>query len=163
MKSKTSLRGLFTIEHRNKEGELIGVYQVPNGIVDTGLNYLLDAGFNGGSAISTWYIGLVDNAGFSLFANSDTMASHAGWSESTAYTEANRVTWTSGAASGRAITNGSTVDFSINATVTLHGIFVSSDNTKGGTSGTLWSTAAFASNVTANNGDTLKVTYSVTG
>ena len=163
MNQKASLKGRFQIEHRNKAGELVGMYDVPNGIVDVGLNHILETEFNGGTPITTWYIGLVDNAGFSAFANADTMASHAGWVESTAYSQATRPEWTAGTAASRQITNAATVDFSINATATLKGIFITSNNTKGGTTGTLWSTAAFASNVSANNGDTLKVTYTVSG
>lgn len=160
---KAKLRGRFQIQHFNKAGELIGTYDIPNGIVDEGINHLLDVGFHAASQITTWYIGLVDNAGFSAFANGDTMASHAGWAESTAYSEATRPEWTEDAPASRSITNSTTVDFSINASVTLKGIFITSDNTKGGTTGTLWSSAAFASNVTANNGDTLKITYTLSG
>jgi hypothetical protein len=163
MKDSMRLKGRFQIEHRDKDNKLVGVYDVPNAIVDEGLNDILNVMFNSGTQTATWYIGLVDNAGFTGFANSDTMATNPGWDESTAYTEANRVAWGAGAAASRAITNATTADFNINATVTLHGIFITSDNTKGGTAGKLWSTAAFASNVTANNGDTLKITYSVTG
>lgn len=160
---KAKLRGRFQIQHFNKAGKLIGTYDIPNGIVDVGINHLLDVGFHAEAQITTWYIGLVDNAGFSAFANADTMGSHTGWTESSAYNEATRPEWTEGAAASRSITNGTTVDFSINATVTLKGIFITSNNTKGGTTGTLWSTAPFASNVTANNGDTLKVTYTLSG
>ena len=161
--NKLGLKGRFRIEHYDKDGQLKATYKVPNGIVDVGLNKILDDMFDGGTQSSTWYIGLVDNSGFSAFANADTMASHAGWSESTAYTETARPEWTAGAAASRSITNASTVDFSINATVTLRGIFIVDNATKGGTTGTLWSTAAFASNVAAVNGDTLKITYTVSG
>jgi len=161
---KMSLKGKFHIEHYNKAGQLIGKYEVPNGIVDVGLNHILETEFNGGTPITAWYIGLVDNAGFSAFANADIMSSHAGWVEThTTYSQATRPEWTAGTAASRAITNAATVDFSMTATITVHGIFITSVNTKGGTTGTLWSTAAFASNVTANNGDTLKVTYTVSG
>ena len=163
VKDSPSLKGKFVVEHFNKDGEKVGEYDFPNGIVDEGLNHILDTQFNSGTAVTTWYIGLVDNAGFSAFANADVMNSHAGWTESTAYGAANRVTWSSGAAASRAVTNATTADFAMNATTTLKGIFVTSNNTKSGTTGVLWSTAAFSSNVTANNGDTLKVTYSVTG
>lgn len=157
------LKGRFRIEHYDKEGKLKATYRVPNGIVDVGLNKILEDMFNGGSQSTTWYIGLVNNSGFTAFANADTMSSHAGWTESTAYTETARPEWTAGTASSRSITNSSTVDFSINATVTLKGIFIVDNSTKGGTTGTLWSTAAFASNVSAANGDTLKITYTVSG
>lgn len=153
--------GWFLVEHRNKDGKLIGLYRVPNGIVDVGMNHILETEFHGGSQVSTWYIGLVDS--WTAFADADTMASHSGWSESTAYTQTTRPQWTAGAAAGRQITNASTVDFSINASATLKGIFVTSVNTKSGTSGTLWATAAFSSTVSVGNGDTLKVTYTVSG
>jgi hypothetical protein len=156
-------KGKFMVEHRNAAGKLIGVYEVPNGIVDVGLNHILDTEFNGGTPITTWYIGLIDNASFSALAAGDTMGSHAGWIENSDYTQANRVTWTSGAAAARAITNATTCDFSMNATKTIKGIFITSNNTKGGTTGTLWSTAAFGSTVSVNNGDTLKVTYTLSG
>lgn len=156
-------KGRYFVEHFDKNGRLKGIYDIDNGIVDVGINHLLDVGFDGGTQITTWYTGLVDNSGFSAFSNSDTMASHSGWSESVAYSESNRPEWTAGTPSSRSITNASTVDFSINATVTIKGIFITSDNTKSGTSGTLWSTAAFASNVSAQNGDTLKVTYTLSG
>lgn len=155
--------GHFLIEHRNKAGKLIGVYRVPNGIVDVGMNHILDTEFVAGSQSSTWYIGLVDNSGFTGFSDSDTMSSHSGWSESTAYSQATRPQWTVGSASSRQVTNASTVDFSINASATLKGIFVVDNNTKSGTSGTLWATAAFSSTVSVSSGDTLKITYTVSG
>lgn len=154
--------GRFTIQHI-RDGQVIGEYELKNGITDVGMNALLDIMFHGTSQITAWYLGLVDNAGFSAFAAGDTMASHGGWTESTAYSNANRPDWTEGAASSRSITNSSTVDFTINATATIKGIFVTSNNTKGGTTGTLWSTAAFGANVSVANGDTLKVTYTVSG
>jgi len=146
-----------------RDSKVIGEYDFPNGIVNVGLNYLLDASFNGGSAVSTWYIGLINNAGFTALNNADTMASHSGWVETDDYTEGTRPEWTSGAASSRAVTNSATVDFSIDATVTIRGIFITSNNTKSGTTGTLWSTGNFLSNVSAANGDTLRVTYTLSG
>lgn len=158
------VHGVFNIEHFDKDGNLLGTYEVPNGIVTVGLNYLLDAGFNGGSAVSTWYMGLIDNAGFSSLNNADTMGSHTGWAESVAYSEAGRPEWEVEAAASRQVTNSTnTTDFSINASATLYGIFITSSNTKSGTTGTLWSTAAFSSTVSTSNGDTIKVTYTVSG
>lgn len=160
---KAQLKGQFKIEHFNRAGELLGTYDVPNGIVDEGLNHILETQFNGGSPVTAWYIGLVNNASYSAFANADVMNSHAGWIEATAYAEATRPEWTAGSATGRSITNAAVVDFSVNATITFKGIFITSNATKGGTTGILWSTAAFSSPVSASNGDTLKVTYTVSG
>ena len=162
--SQLFLSGRIVVEHRDRDDFLKGIYEAPNGIVDVGLNHILETEFNGGSQISTWYIGLVDNATFSAFADADTLSSHAGWDEFTSYTESNRVTWAVGTATSRAISNSTTADFSINATGNLKGIFVSSNNVKStGNTGTLWSTAAFSSVVATANGDTLKVTYTVSG
>lgn len=162
-KSELQLRGRFLIEHRNKAGKLLGVYRVPNGIVDVGLNKILDDMFNAGSQSSLWYIGLVDNSGWSAFPDTDTMLSHTTWSESTVYTAGTRPQWTVGAAASRQVTNASTVDFAINGAATLKGIFLVDDNTKSGTSGTLWATAAFSSTIVVATSDTLKVTYTVSG
>ena len=162
--SRVFFSGRVVAEHRDRDDYLKAIHEAPNGIVDVGLNHILETEFNGGSQISTWYIGLVDNSGFSSFADADTLSSHAGWSEFTSYTEANRVTWGVGTATARAISNASTADFSINATGNLKGIFVSSNNVKStGNTGTLWSTASFSSVVATANGDTLKVTYTVSG
>jgi len=159
---KIALRGKFKVQHMRAD-EVIGEYEFPNGIVNEGINQLLDAGFNAGSAVSLWYIGLINNAGFTALNNADVMNSHTGWVESAAYTEGTRPEWTSGAAATRAITNSVTVDFSVNATVTFRGIFLTSNNTKSGTTGILWSTAAFLTNVSATNGDTLRITYTLSG
>ena len=62
------------------------------------------------------------------------------------------------------MTNATTADFNMTpgSAVTIKGLFLCSDNTKGGTTGTLFATAAFTGgNQTVNNGDTLKVTYTV--
>jgi len=164
MNQKTNLAGRFVVEHRDCDDAVKAIYEFPNGIVDEGMNHILDTQFHGSSQVSTWYIGLVDNSGFSAFADADTLSSHAGWSEFTSYTEANRVEWQEDAASSRSISNSTTADFSINATGNLKGIFVSSNNVKStGNTGTLWSTAAFSSVVATANGDTLKVTYTVSG
>ena len=164
MDNRMNMKGAFKIEHRGVDGELKGVYDFPNGIVDEGLDSILDVQFHAASQITTWYIGLVDNSGWTAFADADTLASHAGWSESTNYSEANRVEWEEDAASSRSITNSTTADFSVNANGNMKGIFVSSNNVKStGNTGTLWSTAAFSSVVAVTNGDTLKVTYTVSG
>lgn len=155
-------KGKYVIEHV-RDGQLIGKYEVPNGIVDQGLNHILNTEFHAGVAITAWYIGLIDNASFSALANADVMTSHAGWIESSAYSETTRPQWTCGAAASRSITNAATVNFTINATATIKGIFIVSDSTKGGTAGTLWSTAAFGTTVSVASGDVLKVTYSLSG
>lgn len=146
-----------------RNGQVVWEEVTHNGIVDVGINSLLDVTFRNQTQIASWYMGLVDNAGFSAFAAGDTMGSHAGWAESTAYSESTRPQWSPGAAATRAISNGTAVEFSINGTATIKGIFLTSNSTKSGTTGTLWATAAFTSTVPVTNGDVLKVTYTISG
>ena len=154
-------KGKYTVEHI-RDGEVIGEYEFPNGIVDQGLNSILGVYFHSDTQILTtsWFIGLIDNSGFTALANSDTLASHTGWNEFTTYT-GTRLAWAPGASATRSITNATTVNFPITGSGTLKGIFICSATS--GTTGTLWSTAAFGTTVTVASGDTLKVTYTVSG
>lgn len=154
------LSGKFTFDLYRK-GRLIDHEDYTNAIVTVGKNKLLDVMFGAGTQITSWYMGLVNNAGFSAFSAADTMASHAGWSEATGYTESTRQQWSPGAASSGSVTNSSAVVFSINATATLYGAFITSVNTKSGTTGTLWSEGAFSSTKPVVNGDSVRLTYTV--
>jgi hypothetical protein len=160
--------GHFDVECYDRDGNLRWADRAKNGVTDAAINNVLDVYLRSGSQTGTWYLSLVDNSGFVAFASADTMASHAGWSEvsSSDLGNSTRPAWTPGAASGKAVTNGTTVDFSITAgsTRTIRGVFLTSANDKGGTTGILFATAAFSGgNQTVNNGDTLKVTYTVSG
>jgi len=154
------LIGKFYIKHY-RANKLIGEYNINNAVAILGRNRLLDVMFHGTAASGTWYIGLVDNSGYTGFSVNDTIASHTGWTEVTGYSEGTRVAWSEGAASDAVIASSATSDFSITATKTIKGIFLVNESTKGGTTGVLWATAAFAANVDVENGDTLKVEYSV--
>jgi hypothetical protein len=171
-------RGKFVVEHFRK-GVKIGQYEFPNGITNQGKNKLLDIMFHGSTQITTWWIGLIDSAGYSALAAGDTYAQIAGsngWAEFTDYTDAangnsavTRPEWTEGAASGQAITNASPVVFDITDTGTVKGLFLVGGHadcqTKGdhaAATGALWATALFNSgDVAVNAEDQLKVTYTV--
>lgn len=159
-----NLGGKFQIEHY-RNGKCIGTYDIKNGITNEGKDDLLDVAFDGSTQHGNWYIGLVDNSGFSAFAAGDTAAQIGGtngWSEYTSYSESNRVEWAPDAASSQSITNSTARSFNITGTSdTLKGIFIISDNTKSGTTGVLWSTASFSSTVPVTNGDELKITYTL--
>lgn len=160
---KLSLKGKFTLEIFDKDEKLKGKYEAINGVTDVGMNAMLDVVFHSGSQVTTWYIGLIDNASFTALAAADTMSSHSGWIEATIYSESVRQTWGAGAASSRVTTNSAQATFSINSSGTLKGVFLTSVSTKSGTTGTLHSTAAFGSNITVTNGDSVKITYTVSG
>ena len=161
--SVATLRGRFNVEHWGADGKLISSQNFNNGITNVGKDFILDVMFNDLTAIlqNSWFISIIDKAGFTALDATDTPSSHTGWTELQAYTEANRVAWGSGVASSQSTTNASPAVFNMNATNVAYGVFVISENTKGGTTGTLWSTAAFSATVPVTSGDQLKITYTV--
>jgi hypothetical protein len=160
-------RGHFHIEHYRPnefgELELLRILEIDNGITTVGLNYLLGSGFHDDTQFTTWYLFPINNTSYSALSSADTMASHAGWIESTAYAESPRPSWGPGESSGGSILNTTPVVMTINAdTTALVGMGVCSDSTKSGTVGTLWATGLFGSVQNMNSGDVLKITYTVT-
>jgi len=130
-------------------------------VTAAGIDAALDAIFHGAT---TYYLGLIDNSGFVAISSADTMGSHSGWTESTAYSESVRQTWDEAAASGQLITNSASVaTFTANAGATIRGIFLTTVSTKGGTTGTLMLAAEFAEAVTLSSGQALKVTLTING
>lgn len=158
--------GIFKMQCFDKDGHLKWEAESHNLVVNEGLFYMNEAALGGGSQITTWYIGLYGAAASNSPAAGNTMASHAGWTEETGYSNANRPTCTFGTATTAdpsVIDNtGSAASFNINATAIIGGAFLTSDNTKGGTSGTLFSAADFSSpgDRSVASGDTLNVSYS---
>lgn len=169
--------GRFKVDHI-RNGKRINSYSFPNGITNEGKDHLLDVVFHGDTQITAWFLGLIDDASFSALAAADVYAQingTNGWDEFTDYTDpANadsaltRPAWTEGAASGQSITNGTVVEFDITGSGTVKGVFVvgggtdpeDKDDAAGG--GTLWATALFSGgDVPVLNGDTLRVTYTV--
>lgn len=163
-----SAGGYFVVECVDENGNIRWEDTAENGVTDAGIAHILNVVFLAQTQVPNWYIGVVDNAGFTQFASGDTMSSHAGWSEiaSASYSNANRVAWGPGAPSGGAITNAATANYNMtpagssNPALTVKGLFLVSDNTKGGTTGVLMSTAAFTQGTQGcNNGDTLRISY----
>lgn len=157
-----NFRNPFKVEHWSK-GRLIGIYDVLNDVVNVGKNKILDVMFNDSTPVAnnSWFLGFISLASFSALSASDTMSSHAGWIEFTTYSQSTRVAWGSIASSGQTVTNTSPATFDITGSGTVKGIFTTSNSSKSGTTGTLWATALFASDVPVSNGDQLKITYSV--
>lgn len=156
-------KGRFDVRIFDKRGRLKKVLTAHNGIVNGGKDKVLGVMFNAVAQITTWFMGLINNSPTPTLAAADTMAIHGGWNEShTEYDETPRPTWPEDPASGQQITNTTEVVFTINATLTIAGFFLVSNNTKGGTAGTLWCTALFDGGAQAViSGDKIKVTYTL--
>jgi hypothetical protein len=162
------LRARWDFQCFDKDGNLKWEdYCDPNIFVNEGLDDVLEEYYNGSAYTAAHYIGLVDNAGFTAYAAGDTAAQIGGsngWAEDTTYSDANRPTYNPAAAASQSIDNSaSKASFSINGSATIRGAFCITDNTKGGTAGTLISESDFTGgNRSVQSGDTLEVTLTVT-
>lgn len=158
MVNQTNFKNHFKLEQW-RNGKLIDSWECENGIVNEGANHLLNVIF-GSTAKVSYYIGPLDGATASVLDDTDTMASHAGWIEATAYTNSTRPQWTPiGTATGRQINNTTPVSFVLTADTDIDGVFMTTNSTKSGTTGTLYSTALFDTVKNLLNGDELRVTY----
>lgn len=157
--------GKYLVECFDKDGNLKWVAETPNLVVNVGLAYMAGTALTSTAQITTWYIGLYGAASSNNPAAGDTAASHAGWTEVTAYSEGTRPAATFAAATTAnpsVVTNtASKAVFTMSGTTTVGGAFLISNSTKGGTTGTLFSAADFQSpgDRSVVNGDILNVTY----
>lgn len=155
---KLGVHGRFHVECYDRDGNLKWVEDCDNLWPNAGKNYALDSALRTGVSTPAIAVGL---KGTGTVVAGDTMASHGGWSELTPYSNGTRPDWGEGAASNGQMTNGSPAVFNINGTSTIYGAFLATDNTKGGTTGTLISAADFSGSRAVSDGDTLNVTYTV--
>jgi hypothetical protein len=159
--------GKYTFECYDKDGNLKWTAETENLVVNVGLQYMAGVALTSTAQITTWYLGLWGAAASNAPAAGDTMASHIGWTEVTPYSNATRPTATFAAATNAnpsVVTNSaSPASFTINATATVGGAFLTSNDTKGGSTGTLFSGADFSApgDRSVVSGDTLNVTYSL--
>lgn len=157
--------GIFTVRCRDKEGNLKWEQKSHNLVVNVGLADMNTKYFKGSGYTAAWYIGIYGPAASNNPSSTDTMASHAGWTEVTAYSNATRPAVTFGAATTAdpsVIANSaSPSQFLVNASANVGGAFLTTGDGKGGTSGTLFSASDFAApgDRTVQNGDVLSVTY----
>jgi len=156
-----TLKNIYEVVCLDSEGKEKWREEVQNLVVDTGLNDILDKYWKGSTYSATHYVGLMKTG--TTVAAADTMSTHTGWAESADYTESVRQTLTLGTVASKSVDNtASKAEFSINATVTITGAFITTSNTKSGTAGTLIGAVAFGSSRAVISGDTLQVTCTLT-
>ena len=171
------IEGYYHVECRDAQGNLKWEEQFPNLVVAVGKELMLNTLLSGTSYTTTGpYLGLISGTG-NTFAASDTMSSHAGWSEFTPYLvggSAVRGTAVFGAASSSGLTPANVTTKAASAITyvitgiggTVGGCFLvtgaGASSTISNTSGTLYSAGAFATAKITTIGDTVSVTYSTT-
>lgn len=159
LKETIGVTGHYNVQCLDSDGQVKWTDTIENLVVTVGKNDLLDKYFAGSAYTAAWYMGLVDGASTPTYAAGDTLASHAGWTESTAYSGSNRATvaWNAASAGSKAST---ATSFSINATATIAGALLTVTQVRATTTGVLYSAGSFSGgNRSVANGDTLNVTY----
>lgn len=162
-----SAKGVYKIQCHDAQGNLKWEAEAPNLVVNVGLQDMNAKYFTGTTYTAAWYLGLYGSGATNSPAAGNTMASHSSWTEVTDYSQATRPACTFGtpttANPSVATNSASPATFSINATTVVGGAFLTSDNTKGGSTGTLYSAADFSApgDRSVVSGDTLSVTYTL--
>ena len=151
--------GRYGVKCLDANGNIKWEDEIDNLVVTVGKANLLNVYLASSTQTTTWYLGLVSGATSPTYADADTISSHAGWTESTAYSNATRPQAVFGTPTSTNSISSSQATFNINATATIAGAFLVNDNTKGGTTGTLYSAGSFATSRSVILGDSLLVTY----
>jgi len=165
MNEKIGAGGVFKMVCMDPNGAVKWEAETHNLVVNQGLQDMSTKYFKGSGYTAAWYIGLYGSSGTNDPLPTDTAALHPGFTEITPYSNATRPQATFGTATTAdpsVIDNsGAPASFSIDNTATIGGAFLISNNTKGGTTGVLFSAADFGSpgNRVVASGDTLLVTY----
>jgi hypothetical protein len=160
------LQTFYHVECHDADGNLKWSDDFHNLITRAGAGDSLTQHLKGSAYTAAWFVGLTGAT--PVFATTDTMATHAGWTDSTAYSNATRPAWTGGAVDTSTDTcsvdnSASKAVFTINATATIGGAFLVNNSTKGGTTGVLYGGGAFAGgNRSVVSGDSLSVSISAT-
>lgn len=122
------------------------------------LDTILDTFFlRSGSPPTALFMGLVDFTNFTAFDPSDLMATHPGWQELTTYSQATRPQWLPSLSAGQQLSNPVPTVFTMNSPSSVYGVFLSTDNVKGGTAGILIGPGALDLVQVLQSGDPLKV------
>lgn len=152
----------YIVECIGPDGKLKWTDEFDNLVTNEGLNDNLDKYLKGSTYTAAFYVGLTD--GTPTVNAADTMSSHAGWTEVTDYSESTREALVLGTVASQSVDNSaSKASYSINATATVGGAFITTVSTKGGTTGTLYGVGAFSGgDKSVDNGDTLNVTVTCT-
>jgi hypothetical protein len=163
MKHNLAIRNYYSVECIGPDGNLKWREDIKNTTLNAALADLLAVYFKGGTQKTSWYVGL---KGSGSIANADTSASHAGWTEGTAYSAANRPGLTLGSVTGTVTAScdnsGAVASFAMNGAYTVAGAFVASSNVKSSASDLIYGAADFTTPRSGGSGDTINVTVTLT-
>jgi hypothetical protein len=144
-----------------RDGKVIDSFVEKNIIVDQGINYILNAALNAEPQSSSWYVGIFEG-NYTPVAGDTAATFPASATECVAYAEAARQEFVKNVSTAKSVSNSaSKASFSINATKTIYGCFLSSASAKSSTIGTMLSAVRFSAQKGMTSGDILTVSYTV--
>jgi hypothetical protein len=145
-----------------RRGKLQWVENDCNLLPNEHLDHVLNVVYHGTTPVSPWYVGLFEG-NYTPLATVTAASVTADSTECTAYDEATRVAYDEAAASSQSLTNSaSKATFTINATKTLYGAFMSSASAKSATTGTIGPVTRFSTSRAVIDNDVILVTYTIT-
>lgn len=154
--------GRFDLAHFAPNGRPLWRRSLANGVTVQGVDHLLDVGFRNQAAFAVWYIGLIDNAGYSALSAADTHEAHAGWSEFTSLYTGLRPAWDPAAAAGGHMTAATQAQVQVTAPGTVRGAFLASRAAVGAAAGhMLYCTAAADSGLAVVAGGIVRASYTL--
>jgi hypothetical protein len=123
------------------------------------LNRILDARY---TDQGPFYVGFISGDGFTAIDDAnDTMAAHPGWAEFTDYA-GDRPEWVpGGVAAGQEISNPGLAIVTTNAAGSVVGVFLCTDNTKGGAAGDMVRPRRISPTVEFTSGKNLRVLITI--
>jgi hypothetical protein len=151
--------GVFTVTCHDAEGNLKWEDGFHNLVPSQGLQYMSASFFTATGYTTALYFGLITGPGSGTsYAAADTLASHAGWSESVLVGSRKSITFGTPTTATPSVTIGTSNVFTVTGAATIAGAFVTNAST--GTSGVLFAEGDFTGgDKSVTTGDTLAVTY----
>jgi len=154
-KDSLELSGRWIFKCYDRYDSLKWTENVKNIVVNEGLNHLLNVQFHNETQVHPWYMGLKETSGASA---SDTLSSHAGWTEFTDYS-GDRQEYVEGESTSESMASSAASVFAITGSGWVFGAFLCSVAT--GSDGVLFSAVDFESRKVAN-GDQINCSYTIT-
>lgn len=171
MQDHLHIVGVYNIECYDSAGNLKWADAIPNDVVNVGKNVMLDAALSGSTYTVTGpFMGLISSVGFSAIDVTDTMSSHAGWTEAgsinSPHYSGSRPTcgWSAASAGAKALST--FLSFNITNTGVIKGCFIVYGSgavaTIDSTAGVLFSAGVFQTgDKPVDDGDVIRAIYSV--
>lgn len=157
------LGGVFHVE-QYRAGVLVDEWDSKNVVTDEGINHALNVVFNAATQVSTWYLGVFVNNYTPVAADTAATFPGSAGEATTQYSEGSRPTYVEATSTAKSISNvANKATFTFTSDCTVYGALLSSNATKGGTSGVLMCASKFSTSKAITAGDTLLVTYTING